>query len=264
MPLVSPFVNVLDIAGVDVWFAAGPRVLHDISMRVEPGEHWALLGPNGAGKSTLLSLAGAQRFPSRGEITVLGQVLGRVDLRELRRSIGTVDVRLRMPAELSVSSYVATGSTQTVQLLGPPSESVRVRVDTLLEQLGLAAISDRLISVCSQGERARARLARALVGQPSLLLLDEPAAGLDLPGRADLLTAMESAAAADRALASIVVAHHLEELPSTTTHVALLRDGRLVARGGVGLLGDSAALSACFGREVRAFTEGERWFAVAR
>jgi iron complex transport system ATP-binding protein len=118
-------VNVLDIDGVDVWFAGGPQVLFEVSLRVEAGQHWALLGPNGAGKSTLLALAGAQRFPSRGTVTVLGQVMGRVDVRELRRSIGTVDVRLRMPSDLSVREYVATGVTQTVQLLRPGGRADR-------------------------------------------------------------------------------------------------------------------------------------------
>ncbi|MBV9486816.1 MAG: ATP-binding cassette domain-containing protein [Frankiaceae bacterium] len=255
--------GVLDIAGADVWFADGPHVLHDVSLHVDAGEHWALLGPNGAGKSTLLALAGAQRFPSRGTVTILGKTMGRVDVRDLRRSIGVVDVRLRMPVELSIAEYVATGTTQTVQLIGPVTDHVAARVLELLGQLGLADLSDRRISVCSQGERARARLARALVGRPPLLLLDEPAAGLDLPGRADLLDAVQTAASTDPALASIVVAHHLEELPATTTHVALIRDGRLVAQGGVALLGDGDALSACFGRPVSAFDRDGRWFAIA-
>jgi iron complex transport system ATP-binding protein len=110
-------VSVLAIQAVDVWFPAGPHVLHAIDLVVEAGEHWALLGANGAGKSTLLALAGAQRFPSRGTVDVLGRRLGRVDLRELRRAIGTVDARLRMPAELSLRAYVTTGLTQTVQPL---------------------------------------------------------------------------------------------------------------------------------------------------
>ena len=255
--------SVLDISGADLWFADGPHVLRDISLTVQRGEHWALLGPNGAGKSTLLALAGAQRFPSTGTVDVLGQRLGRVDLRELRRSIGTVDVRLRLPGELSVAEYVETGATQTVQLLRRATGEVRDRCVALIAQLGLEPLTDRSIAVCSQGERARARLARALVARPSLLLLDEPAAGLDLPGRADLLAAVETAARAEPALASITVAHHLEELPATTSHVALLRDGRLVAEGGVALLGDSSALSDCFGRAVEAFSVNGRWFAVS-
>jgi iron complex transport system ATP-binding protein len=255
--------NVLELAAVDVWFAAGPQVLTGIDLTVAAGEHWALLGPNGAGKSTLLALASAQRFPSRGTVTVLGQQLGRMDLRDLRRSIGTVDVRLRLPSELSVVEYIGTGATQTVQALGPISEPTRARCDDLLDRLGLSSLADRSIAVCSQGERARARLARALLAEPSLLLLDEPAAGLDLPGRADLLGAIEAAVAAEPALASITVAHHLEELAASTTHVALLRDGRIVAQGGVELLGDEDALSTCFGRRVRAHPVDGRWFAIA-
>ncbi len=255
--------SVLEIAGVDVWFARGPQVLTGINLTVTAGEHWALLGPNGAGKSTLLSLASAQRFPSRGTVTILGHLMGRVDLRELRRSIGIVDVRLRLPAELSVIEYVETGATQTVQSLGPPAEAMRQRSRELVERLGLAAIADRSIAVCSQGERSRARLARSLVPRPALLLLDEPAAGLDLPGRADLLNAIESTVAAEPALASITVAHHLEELAASTTHVALLREGQIVAHGDVGLLGDETALSECFGRPVRAQPVAGRWFAIA-
>jgi iron complex transport system ATP-binding protein len=256
-------VNVLELSAVDLWFVAGPQVLTGIDLSVAPGEHWALLGPNGAGKSTLLSLASGQRFPSRGSVRILGHLMGRVDLRELRRSLGVVDVRLRLPGELSVLEYVETGATQTVQSLGPAGRDTEERARELVARLGLAQIADRSIAVCSQGERSRARLARSLVPRPALLLLDEPAAGLDLPGRADLLTAIESTARAEPALASIVVAHHLEELPSTTTHVALLREGRIIAQGDVGLLSDEAVLSECFGRRVRAHPVAGRWFAIA-
>jgi iron complex transport system ATP-binding protein len=254
---------VLSLRGVEVWFADGPHVLHDVSLTVGAGEHWALLGPNGAGKSTLLAVAGAQRFPSRGEVDLLGRRLGRVDVRELRALIGTVDPRLRMPDELPVAGYVATGATQTVQPVRPPTPAETTRGDELLDLLGLAALATRPIGVCSQGERSRARLARALVNDPALLLLDEPATGLDLPGRVDLLEAVESAARQLPGLASVTVAHHLEELPATTDHVALLRDGRLLARGDAGLLADSPALSECFGRSVRAISVADRWFAVA-
>jgi iron complex transport system ATP-binding protein len=256
-------VSVLAIRGAEVWFPGGPHVLHQIDLVVGPGEHWALLGANGAGKSTLLALAGAQRFPSSGTVEVFGRRLGQVDVRELRRAIGSVDVRLRLPGELTVEQYVETGSTQTVQPLGVPTPETRDRVGRLVASVGLSSLSDRRIGVCSQGERARARLARALVPRPSLLLLDEPAAGLDLPGRADLLAAVEAAAVEDPALASITVAHHLEELPATTSHVALLRDGRVTAQGDVSLLRDPAALTECFGRPVRSLDVGGRWFATA-
>jgi iron complex transport system ATP-binding protein len=256
-------VSVLAIRAVDVWFPGGPQVLHQIDLEVTAGEHWALLGANGAGKSTLLAVAGAQRFPSRGTVDVLGRRLGKVDVRELRRAIGTVDIRHRLPSELSVEGYVATGATQTVQQLGEPSAETARRVAELMTLLSLSVLADRPIAVCSQGEQARARLARALVPHPSLLLLDEPAAGLDLPGRADLLAAVEAAARDDPELASVTVAHHLEELPAVTSHVALLRDGRVMARGDVLLLADSELLSKCFGRRLRSFDVGGRWFATA-
>jgi iron complex transport system ATP-binding protein len=255
--------SVLEINQADVWFADGPHVLRGISLTVQEGEHWALLGPNGAGKSTLLALASAQRFPSRGTVSILDKEMGRVDLRELRQAIGIVDVRLRLPAELTVERYVETGATQTVQWLRPPGDPARARVAELIVRFGLSELRARSIAVCSQGERGRARLARSLVAQPALLLLDEPASGLDLPGRADLLAAVEWTARAEPRLASITVAHHLEELPSTTTHVALMRDGAFVGQGGVALLGDESALSACFGRAVRAHQIDGRWFALA-
>jgi len=257
-------VSVLRLRGVDVWFAAGPHVLHALDVDIGAGEHWALLGPNGAGKSTLLALAGAQRHPSRGDVDVLGARVGRVDLRALRERIGTVDVCLRMPPEMTIADYVLTGATQTVQLLpNRYDEAHRTRVAELLDAFGLAGLAERNAAVCSQGERARARLARALMPRPALLLLDEPAAGLDLPGRADLLNALEQLPAQDAALTSITVAHHLEELPSTTTHVALLREGRFVATGPADLLHDGDALSECFGRSVRAFAVDGRWYAAA-
>jgi iron complex transport system ATP-binding protein len=254
---------VLELRGVDVWFAPGPHVLHDVDLVARAGEHWAVLGPNGAGKSTLLALAGAMRHPSRGEVTVLGSRLGRVDLRQLRERIGSVDVRLRMPAELTVADYVLTGATQTVQLLpGRYDADDRRRVAELLGVFALASVADRPVGVCSQGEQARARIARALMPSPRLLLLDEPASGLDVAGRADLLAALEQIARADADLATMSVAHHLEELPATTTHVALVRDGRVVT-GDASLLADGDALSRCFGRAVRAFAVDGRWFASA-
>jgi len=255
-------VSVVELCGVDVWFATGPHALRSVDLEVGAGEHWALLGPNGAGKSTMLAIVGAQRHPSRGTAVVLGSQLGRVDMRQLRERIGNVDVRLRMPPELTVADYVLTGASQSVQPLWERyTAEHRRRATDLIGVLGLETVADRSIAVCSQGERARARVARALVASPDLLLLDEPAAGLDLPGRADLLTALERLPLEHPTLASITVTHHLEELPSTTTHVALMRDGAIVSSGDAELLHDEAALTDCFGRRVQAMNVNGRWFA---
>src|SRR4051794_655587 len=157
--LPSHRVSAVRFCGVDVWFAAGPHVLHGLDVDIGYGEHWALLGPNGAGKSTLLALAGAQRHPSAGTVDVLGSRLGRVDLRSLREQIGTVDSRLRMPADLDVADYVLTGVTQTVQFLpGRYDDTDRERVAVLLRRFGLEDLTGRSVAVCSQGERARARV----------------------------------------------------------------------------------------------------------
>ena len=254
--------RVVELCGVDVWFATGPQALRDVDLTIDAGEHWALLGPNGAGKSTLLAVVGAQRHPSRGTATVLGCQLGRVDMRELRERIGTVDVRLRMPVELTIADYVLTGASQSVQPLWERySDADRQRAATLIGSLGLSDLADRSVAVCSQGDMAIARVARALLPAPDLLLLDEPADGLDLPGRADLLTSIERLPQEHPTLASITVTHHLEELPSTTTHVALMRDGAILSSGDADLLHDEAALSACFGRRVQAMNVNGRWFA---
>jgi iron complex transport system ATP-binding protein len=256
---------VVALRAVEVWYAATPRVLGPVDLSVRTGEHWALLGTNGAGKSTLLGIAGARRFPSGGTADVLGHRLGRTDLRQLRRRIGSVDPSARIPSWLDVARFTATGLTQTVQPAtdGALPDADRPAVVAALAAAGIERLADRTVATLSAGERARARLARALVCSPDLLLLDEPAAGLDLPGRADLLETLERLADDRPTLTSLTVAHHLEELPATTTHVALLAAGRLLAAGPAELLGDAALLGRCFGRSVITGRIAGRWVAVA-
>src|SRR6266542_965119 len=165
----------LELEGVRVWAPDRSELLRDVTWRVRPGEHWALLGPNGAGKTTLLSMAGARRHPSAGVVRVLGERLGKVDMRELRRLIGVVDPALRMPDELTAEAVVLTGATGSVQPLweryGPPE---RARARELLELMGCAHLGARRVGTCSQGERGRVRIARALMPSPRLLLLAAP------------------------------------------------------------------------------------------
>ncbi len=255
---------VLAFAGVCVWTAGGVEILREVSWRVEAGEHWALLGPNGAGKSTLLAMAGAVRHPSAGRVTVLGGRLGRVDMPALRRRIGVVDPSLRLLEWLTVEEVALTGATGTVRPLWDRyGQEERARARAVLTLVGCEDLVDREIARCSQGERQRVRIARALMPAPPLLLLDEPATGLDLPAREALLEALGSLAAARPELATVVVTHHLEELPSSTTHGLLLRRGEVVAAGqAVDVLKDEP-VSGCFGFPVTVGRGGGRWWARA-
>jgi iron complex transport system ATP-binding protein len=253
----------LELEGVRVWTPEGADLLRDITWRVRAGEHWALLGPNGAGKSTLLSLAGARRHPSAGSVRVLGERLGKVDMRELRRLIGVVDPVLRMPDELSAETVVLTGASGSVQpLWSRYGAAERARARELLELVGCAHLARRRVGTCSQGERGRIRIARALMPSPRLLLLDEPASGLDLAAREQLLSALGDLAAFQPELATVVVSHHLEDLPPRTSHAMLLAGGEVVASGPVERALTDQTVSACFGLPVHLRRHGGRWAAV--
>jgi len=223
---------VLQVEGVG--FVRGGRTILDaIGMRVNAGEHWALIGSNGAGKSTILSMLGAVVHPTRGTVEVLGRRLGRVDLRELRGLIGHVNPRHEVRSPLTVRDVVLTGATGTTERMmrwEPTAEQER-RADDLVQLLGMRDLADAVWPVLSQGERGRALIARALLPDPHLLLLDEPSTGLDIAAREHLLDRIDGLRAEHPDLASVLVTHHLEELPATTTHAMLLRDGRIVAQG---------------------------------
>jgi iron complex transport system ATP-binding protein len=224
--------NVLTVDSVDL-VREGRPILQSVSLTVAPGEHWALIGANGAGKSTLLSLCGALVHPTRGTVEVLGRRLGRVDLRELRGLIGHVNPRHPVRSPLSVRQVVWTGITGTTEIMQrwQPSAAERERADGLIELLGMAERADALWPNLSQGERGRTLVARALLPDPHLLLLDEPSTGLDIAAREHLLDRIDELRRHHPDLASILVTHHLEELPASTTHAMLLRDGVATAQG---------------------------------
>ncbi|MGN6379139.1 MAG: ABC transporter ATP-binding protein [Gaiellales bacterium] len=233
-----------------------------IDLRVGQGERWALLGPNGSGKTSLLLMAGARRQPIRGAVTVLDERLGAVDVRVLQRRIGHVSHRLAdsiRPA-MSVTEAVLTGARGALESwLTEFGETERADAARLLDRAGCGGLADRRVGTLSQGERARVMLARALMGRPELLLLDEPAAGLDLPAREALVSALEASEAPTLVLAT----HHLEELPPSITHAALLRGGRLVAAGAVTDVLAAAPLTDCFGIGLVVERRNGRWSATA-
>lgn len=260
----------LELDGVVVK-VVGRTLLAGIDWRVEYGEHWVVLGPNGAGKTTLLSLASAVRHPTEGTAAVLGHRLGSVDLRALRRHIGLVAASQRLVDEdlmeeegATALTVVLTGHTGTsAPLWDKYGPAERERALRMLADLGCKDLADRAFRVCSQGERARIRVARALMSDPAVLLLDEPFAGLDLPAREDLITAIEDLASTRPVLTTVTVTHHLEEVPATTTHALLMRDARVQAAGPVREVLTSGNLSECFGRPLNVDHLDGRWYARA-
>ncbi|AEY91815.1 ABC transporter ATP-binding component [Streptomyces hygroscopicus subsp. jinggangensis 5008] len=239
----------------------GRPILQEVSLTVRAGEHWALLGANGAGKSTLLGLLGAVVHPTRGTVEVLGHRLGRVDLRELRALVGHVDPRHPLTSPLRVRDVVLTGVTNSVEPVPRwrPTPEQTERAEALLATLGLGSLRDARWPTLSQGQRGRTLIARALMPRPRLLLLDEPATGLDLPGREQLIDALEELRAAHPALATVLVTHHLEELPAGTTHAVLLRDGRVLASGPVASVLTGDQVGKCFDLPLTLARHEGRW-----
>jgi iron complex transport system ATP-binding protein len=262
--------HVVELEGVGVR-VVGKALLDAVDWQVDYGDHWVIIGPNGAGKTTLLSLAGAVRHPSEGTVTVLGHRLGRVDVRGLRRHIGLVassqrliDEELMEEEEATAHTVVLTGHTgSSVPLWDKYGDAERDRALRLLADVGCKDLAERPFRVCSQGERARIRVARALMADPAVLLLDEPFAGLDLPAREDLVAAVEDLATTRPVLTTVTVTHHLEEVPATTTHAMLMRDARVLAAGPVADVLTPANLSDCFGRPLHVDRLDGRWYARA-
>ncbi|MBT2414077.1 ATP-binding cassette domain-containing protein [Streptomyces sp. ISL-12] len=243
-------------------FTTDQVILDGIDWSVRAGEHWALLGANGAGKTTLLRLLGALMHPTTGSVEVLGARLGRVDVRELRARIGHVSSAQRVPENLGAHAVVLTGHTGTVQPLWRMyDDEVRQRAHELLAEMGIKELADRPYGVCSGGQRARVLIARALMADPALLLLDEPFNALDLPSREDLIEALHQLAEGRPRLATVTVTHHLEELSPVVGHALLLREGRILARGPVAEVLTDYRLTACFGRPITVARREGRWAA---
>ncbi|MEU0950687.1 ATP-binding cassette domain-containing protein [Streptomyces canus] len=237
-------------------------ILDGINWTVRSGEHWALLGPNGAGKTTLLKLIGAVMHPTDGIVEVLGHRLGEVDVRDLRAHIGLVSASQKVPRDATAHTVVLTGATGTVQPLWRRYDTAtRERAHHLLTELGCKELTDRRFGDCSGGQRARILISRALMADPSLLLLDEPFNALDLPSREDLVDALRELAADRTDLATVTVTHHVEELPPSTTHALLLKEGRTLASGSVGGVLTSNYMTSCFGRPIRVARHEGRWYA---
>jgi iron complex transport system ATP-binding protein len=257
--------SVVRFTGVTV-VRGGARLLDGVDWAVEDGDRWIVLGPNGAGKTTLLQVAAAQLFPTAGAAVLLGERLGAVDVFELRPRVGLASAALadRLPAQERVADIVLTAA---YAVLGRWREQYNgadeARAKALLDQLGTAHLAGRRFGTLSEGERKRVQIARALMADPELLLLDEPAAGLDLAGREELSRRLGGLAEDVRAPVLCLVTHHVEEIPPGFTHVLLLRAGRVVAQGPLATTLTSATLSETFGLALEVSRHGERWTARA-
>jgi iron complex transport system ATP-binding protein len=257
---------VLELADVTVR-RGGANLLESVDWTVEEDERWVVLGPNGAGKTTLLQVASAQIHPTSGVAGILGEVLGTVDVFELRPRIGLTSAALaeRIPREEIVHDVVVSASYSVLGRWREHYDDLdHDRADELLTELGAGRLSRRTFGTLSEGERKRVQIARALMTDPELLLLDEPAAGLDLGGREDLVSTLSVLATDETAPATVLVSHHVEEIPPGFTHAMLMRAGRVVAAGPLEQVLTEEVVSTTFGMPLQLLHEDGRWAARRR
>ena len=244
----------------------GGALLTHVSWTVGHGERWIVLGANGSGKTTLLRIASLYLHPSTGKVRVLGGELGRVDIRGLRPRIGRASPACGalLRPELTPVEVVMTARNAALEPWWHTyDEGDHDGARALLDRFHVLHGADRPVSTLSSGERQRVLLARAFSGDPGLVLLDEPTAGLDLAGREELVSALGLAAGADGP-PTVLVTHHVEEIPVGSTHVLLLRAGQVVAAGPIDEVLTADDLSATFGLPLELDRRGERWTAWSR
>lgn len=242
-------------------------LLSKVDWQVREGERWVILGPNGAGKTTLLQIAAARLHPTSGIAGILDESLGKVDVFELRPRIGLSSAALanQIPEYEKVLNVVVTAAYGVTGRWreGYEKDDER-RAFALLNDWGMGPLLNRKFSTLSEGERKRVQIARALMTDPELLLLDEPAAGLDLGGREDLVHRLSQLAMDEDAPAIVLVTHHLEEVPPGFTHAMLMREGEVVAAGPVAEVLTSGNLSETFGLPLDVSVNAGRYTATAR
>jgi iron complex transport system ATP-binding protein len=246
---VSAAEPVVQMRGVDV-VRGQSHLLRGVDWTITPEQRWVVLGPNGAGKTTLLQLAGALMHPTRGEVRLLGETMGAVDVFELRPRIGLTSAALAQriePGERTGDVVLSAGYAVVGRWRERYDVHDLTRAAVLMQQWGVSGIAHRPFGTLSEGERKRVQIARALMPDPELLLLDEPGAGLDLGGREDLVSRLSDLATYLYAPAQVLVTHHVEEIPPGYTHALLLREGAVVTSGPLTQVVTSEALSETFG-----------------
>jgi iron complex transport system ATP-binding protein len=244
----------------------GNTILDSVTWSVDAAERWVILGPNGAGKTTLLQLAAAQIHPSSGTVQILEDALGKVDIFDLRPRIGFASTALarRVPRDERVIDVVLTAAYSVTGRWNEDYDEIDLRrAQRVLAEWKLGHLEDRRFGDLSDGEQKRVQIARSVMTDPELLLLDEPAASLDLGAREELVGLLGGFASAEEAPAIIMVTHHVEEIPPGFTHALLLSDGAVTAAGALGQVLTSENLSAAFGLPLVVTSEGGRFAARA-
>jgi len=261
----TPMRPILELSNISV--QRGDRIiLGPMDWQVLEGQRWVILGPNGAGKTTLLQVCSSLIHPTSGEVKILGQALGKTDVFELRTRIGLTSSKLveQLPGDELVIDVVLTAA---YAMLGRWQEKYDLwdesRAMALLTALGVRELGGREFGSLSDGEKKRVQIARSLMADPELLLLDEPASSLDLGGREDLLKRIEAFASDVLAPATVIVTHHIEEIPSGTTHALLLKEGRAIAQGVIESVINDVNLSTAYGLPITVQNQGGRFFARA-
>jgi len=241
-------------------------ILDDISWDIKPGEHWVVLGANGSGKTTLLQILAGYLWPTSGDVTVLGEHFGEVDLRALRRKIGWVGsfLQAQVPPSQSPLEFIVSGKYASLGIFDKPEAEDFEEAARLAARLECGKILDLPYAVLSQGEKQRLLIARALIHKPRLLILDEPCGGLDLVSREQLLATLESLGRTPDGPAMILVTHYLEEIMPAFSHVFLLKSGRCAAKGKKDRILKGDLLSEAFGIPIEAGGENGRYWARVR
>ena len=258
--------DVLDLDEVTV-VRGGSRLLDNVTWSVAEGERWVVLGPNGAGKTTLMQIAGTRMHPTSGRVEILGERVGEVDLFELRPRVGLSSAAFAesLPPGEKVADVVITAAyAVTGRWRERYEEFDERRSGDLLKAFGVAHLADRTYGTLSEGERKRVQLARSLMTDPELLLLDEPAAGLDLGGRETLVADLAELATDRRSPVLVLVTHHVEEIPPGFTHALLMRSGRIVSAGVLPDVLTDENLTETFEVPLHVQMVGDRWTAQLR
>ncbi|MFH1137921.1 MAG: ABC transporter ATP-binding protein [Pseudomonadota bacterium] len=245
----------------DVSLRRDRGLLENVRWTVRRGEHWVILGRNGAGKTLLLKIAAGYLWPSHGEVRVLDEQFGQVDLRELRQDIGWVSTALaeKIPGWDTALEVILSGEFATFGLYQTPGEDLIRRARDLMEELGVSPLADQEFKNLSAGEKQRVLLARGRLPRPRLLILDAPFAGLDLAAREKLLALIEKTARDPEGPTMLMVTHRVSEIPPGFTHGLLLKGGKVLASGPLDEIMTDDLLGRTMEIEVRLSRSRGRW-----